>query len=177
MIRCDFDSLSLKLVSNLNVSAPRIVVKEERRWPWRPNPGDDATPKTARAKRVALSGHGGKLNAQDGEQEGPHGPDMSDRSEPFRYASLWMLFTAGLRHYGRTAVGPGRGESRVQVDTCGFSTFYDPELQSQGAARVEAEGKSPNISLAGQWQAPAGEKERETALEQLIDEAKEASSY
>ncbi|KAK8171873.1 hypothetical protein BKA80DRAFT_13698 [Phyllosticta citrichinensis] len=123
MIWCDFDSPSLKLVSNLNVSAPRIDMKNEERWPGRPVSDDEAISKEHGAEEIALLGHGGQTNAQEGEKEGRHGPDMTDYSELFRYASLWMWFTAGVRHYGRTAVGPGRGEARVRVDTCGFFTF------------------------------------------------------
>ncbi|KAK8153775.1 hypothetical protein IWX90DRAFT_481424 [Phyllosticta citrichinensis] len=161
MIWCDFDSPSLKLVSNLNVSAPRIDMKNEERWPGRPVSDDEAISKKHGAEQIALLGHGGQTNAQEGEKEGRHGPDMTDYSEPFRYASLWMWFTAGVRHYGRTAVGPGRGEARVRVDTY-------PELQSQATSRVKSDRKSLNISLSGHWQASEDEKERATALEELM---------
>ncbi|KAK8246349.1 hypothetical protein HDK90DRAFT_471669 [Phyllosticta capitalensis] len=169
LIWCDFNSPSLKLVSNLNVSAPRIDMKHEKLWPGPPESNHQAFEMSNRADQIALLERRGPLAAQDdGEHEGAHGPHLADLSEPFRYASMWMWFNAGARHYGHTTVGPGRGEARIRADTCGFFTFYDPELETQSSALVQTELKSLNLSTDGLWKAPQDPKERNSALEQLM---------
>lgn len=144
LIWCDFDSPSLRLVSNLNVSAPRIDMQKQRRLDLR--------------DQVALG-------------EGPHGPGMTDPSEPFRQVANWMWFTAAARRYGSSGthgVGPGRGEARAKVNTCGIFSFYDPALQGQDAARIEAERAALNISSGGQWHGPEQVELRAPALEKLM---------
>ncbi|GME53134.1 purine nucleoside phosphorylase [Neofusicoccum parvum] len=91
--------------------------------------------------------------------------------EPFREVANWMWFTAAARHYGASGthgIGPGRGEARSKVNTCGIFTFYDPGLEGQDTARIEAEKTSLNISTDGRWNGPEDEDSRAPALEQLM---------
>ncbi|KAF2086987.1 hypothetical protein K490DRAFT_42965 [Saccharata proteae CBS 121410] len=154
LIWCDFDSPSLQLVSNLNVSVPRIETRDQDRE----RKTDDRKRDFGRTSLI------GSLDAP----EGPHGPGMTDRSEPFRDFANWGWFTAAARHYGFSGMGLGRGESRAKVDTCSLFTFYDPALEGQNIARIEEERKSLNISETGTWIRPDGTHAKQIALEQLM---------
>lgn len=166
IIWCDFDSPSLRLLSNLNVSAPRIEMDEKKRWPG------------MHSKRLSQSLPEGQVALKEGDvrfqtdtPEGPHGPGMTDPSEPFREVANWMWFTAAARHYGASGthgIGAGRGEARSKVNTCGIFTFYDPGLEGQYTARIDAEKISLNISTDGRWNGPEDEDSRAPALEQLM---------
>ena len=164
LIWCDFDSPSLTLMSNLNISAPRLE-----------NPSKDGTKNTAAESPSSFkhsnfpSPHSNQIILED---EGPHGPWMTDPREPFRNISSWMWFTAATKRYGPSgnqASGASRGEPRVQIDACGFFSFYDPRLQHQQLARAEAERVALNISASGRWIAPDGDADaRAAALEKLV---------
>jgi hypothetical protein len=161
VIWCDFASPSLQLVSNLNVSAPRIKMRSRSNTRgFSPNAGD--------AKQASLAGSTELIHILD---EGPHAPMMTDPSEPFRAIANFMWFTAATRRYGSTGnknTGPGRGETRARIDSCGLFTFYDPELKGQASARASQERALLNISLDGQWQSPSDGAERKVALDQLM---------
>lgn len=164
LIWCDFDSPSLRLVSNLNVSAPRIEM-ENRRQPRMRNKMIRSPP----VGQVVLKD--GKPVHQADSPEGPHGPGLTDPSEPFRGVANWMWFTAAARRYGfsgTSGTGTGRGEARVRVNTCGIFTFYDPDMEDQDAARVESERTSLNISADGWWDGPEEPSMRAAALEKLL---------
>ncbi|KAL1642042.1 hypothetical protein SLS58_005630 [Diplodia intermedia] len=166
LIWCDFDSPSLRLMSNLNVSAPRIEM--EKRETTRDYVQRQQLPNLP-VNQAALHGTGDVH--QSDSKEGPHGPGMTDPSEPFRGVANWMWFTAAARRYGfsgSSGTGTGRGEARVKIDPCGIFTFYDPGLEDQDRARIEDERASLNISADGRWHGPADVETRAVALEQLL---------
>lgn len=142
VIWCDFASESLLLVSNLNVSAPRLEA------------GSEATVRREGDEKWATA-----MGLTDA-PEGPHGPGMVDPREPFKGSATWMWFAAAARRYF--------GEARAKVDTCGLFSFYDPELRGQGSARVKEEMEGLNLTSEGRWISPKGETERKTALTQLV---------
>lgn len=150
LIWCNFESPSLKLVSNINMSTPQL---ED------PPLGDLLLDDT----QMPL--------ARSDTPEGPHGPGMTDPSEAFRGVANWMWFTAATRRYGSLGTigtGPGRGEARAKVNTCGLFTFYHTSLQGQDASRIETERRALNISADGKWGAPDDKNVRKHALEQLM---------
>ncbi|VUC23450.1 unnamed protein product [Clonostachys rosea] len=150
LIWCNFESPSLRLLSNINMSTPQL----EDTPLGGPAMDDTQMPLT-----------------RSDTPEGPHGPGMTDPSEAFRGVANWMWFTAATRRYGSLGTlgtGPGRGEARAKVNTCGLFTFYHPSLQGQDAARVEAERSALNISADGKWKGPDNENFRDNALQQLM---------
>src|ERR1700761_5611900 len=84
------------------------------------------------------------------EDEGPHGPEMTDPSEPFRGVANYMWFAAATKRYGSSGMGPGYGENRAQIDSCGLFTFYDPKLSAQSDARITEERLKYNLTEIGQ---------------------------
>ncbi|KAK0662378.1 putative purine nucleoside phosphorylase [Lasiodiplodia hormozganensis] len=165
LIWCDFDSPSLRLMSNLNVSAPRIQMEK------RTTLGEYAQQQLLdlATDQTILKG---AANAHESDsKEGPHGPGMTDPSEPFRGVANWMWFTAAARRYGfsgSSGTGTGRGEARVRINTCGIFTFYDPGLEDHDRARIEDERAYLNISDHGSWHSPEHAETRAVALEQLL---------
>lgn len=159
VIWCDFNSTSLQLVSNLNVSVPQIESPSSN--------GPDLNSRDHVSNRPRPQDQFILPN----EDEGPHGPSMTDPNEPFRGVATWMWFTAATRRYGSTgshSYGAGRGETRVKINTCDLFSFYDPQLNGQARGLVESEQKELNISRDGLWQGPVDENERSAALEKLL---------
>jgi hypothetical protein len=154
LIWCDFNSSSLTLVSNLNISVPVLEDLNKELWEM-----------AAQANAAQMVLRPSDLRGFD---EGPHGPGMADPNEPFRGVSNYMWFAAAAKRYGSTGMGPGRGEARVKVDTCGLFSFYDPMLVGQFKTRVEAENIFLNISANGRWKAPFAMTERAAALQALM---------
>ncbi|KAF2115229.1 hypothetical protein BDV96DRAFT_66563 [Lophiotrema nucula] len=143
VIWCDFESPSLKLVSNLNVSAPML---EQVTSGWQ---------KDFRQAPLQVQA---RLRTSD--DEGPHGPGMTDPREPFRDTSNWFWFTAAAKRY--------HIESRIKLRICGLFSFYEHQLRNQSSTRVEEEVVRLNLTANGQWQSPKGEFARNAGLDQLM---------
>ncbi|KIV99988.1 uncharacterized protein PV09_08346 [Verruconis gallopava] len=158
MIWCDFNSTSLKLVSNLNISAPLL---------------NSTRGKTSTRKGGLLQAQVPMLDVHTSVQaadEGPHGPGMTDPREPFRSSATYMWFASSAKRYGSYGnVDVGGGETRVRIDACGMFTFYDPKLTGQFAARLEQERDALNVSVDGRWLGPRSSGDsKATALEELM---------
>jgi hypothetical protein len=163
LIWCDFESPSLQLISNLNVSVPRIQgVADQGRTQ---EIAADFIQVRRGLQQISLGSPAADVQAMD---EGPHGPGMTDPSEPFRGVAHWMWFAAATRRYGMSGIGLGRGEARARVETCGLFTFYDPQLSDQDDARIQEERSFLNISSDGRWNGSSSGLEREQALENLM---------
>lgn len=147
MIFCDFESESIRLISHLNSSVPTVKGREDR----------SGVAPIAETLREQV------LFADDGR---PHGPPQRE-PEPLAGSARLGWLMASANQYGLSGGVPGRGESRVRLDTCGIFTFYDPELKDQERSRIVAERKSLNISSSGEWQGPEDEAERKDALRAL----------
>jgi hypothetical protein len=144
VIWCDFGSPSLKVVSNLNVSVPLLADADVS--------GVDLVqePRGSFAAQALL-----RMN----EDEGPHGPGMTDPREPFRASSTWFWFAAAAKRYF--------GESRIKVDACGIFSFYEPQLQNQTNARIKEDTERFSLSANGKWLGPSSGSGREEELEDL----------
>ncbi|KAJ4346359.1 uncharacterized protein N0V89_010288 [Didymosphaeria variabile] len=131
LIWCDFESPSLKLVSNLDVSAPYvsdsvIPLRTEVQQPWLQRP---------------LQLHAqARLGIED---EGPHGPGMSDPREPFRNTSNWFWFSAAAKRY--------TGDLRIRLDPGGVFSFYEPGLQNQSRVRIAEDIERFGLGPDGRW--------------------------
>jgi hypothetical protein len=156
MIWCDFNSTSLKLMSNLDISAPLLNTTDSQ-YPQLTGQIQDQAPLLQQRSDIAAL------------DEGPHGPGMTDQREPFRNIANYMWFAASAKRYGSTAnVDVGGGESRVKIDTCGLFTFYDPALSGQSTARIEQERRSLNITQKGRWMGPRStDDDRDVALNEI----------
>jgi hypothetical protein len=157
MIWCNFNSTSLKLVSNLNVSAPLLNATGDQRLRTS-HPSDGQLPIHA------------TLNEPSVLDEGPHGPGMTNPLEPFRSIAQYMWFTASAKRYGSNGnIEVGGGETRVKINTCGLFSFYDPVLSGQSSVRVQQERKDLNLTADGHWQGPtSADDNRVKALSQLL---------
>jgi hypothetical protein len=131
LIWCDFESPSLRLVSNLDVSAPTVCdsVKaqgENLQRPWVQPP--------------IQSGTQARLGVED---EGPHCPGMSDAEEPFLHTSAWFWFSAAAKTY--------TGDSRIRLNSGGIFSFYEPGLQNQSHVRVAEDMERFGLRSGGRW--------------------------
>lgn len=163
MIWCNFTSPSLQLVSNLNVSAPRLQGEKEPEDPRGPPRGPMLSRRFSPLQQAPLS------MPQDVRlaDEGPHGPGMTNPKEAFRGVANWMWLTAAARRYGSSANGAGRGETRAKVQTCGLFSFYNEKLSDQAVARTNEENAVLNITTSGRWKGPKAGGSRKIALGQL----------
>lgn len=132
LVWCDFDSPSLKLVSNLNVSAPLSGggIVAQGRPQQRLNFQEPAAIEAQQLLRTT-------------QDEGPHGPGMSDPREPFRNTSNWFWFSAAAKRYS--------GDSRIKVDVSGIFSFYEPGLSNQTGARIADDIDRLGLSPNGKW--------------------------
>jgi hypothetical protein len=165
MIWCNFTSPSLQLVSNLNVSVPRLQGGQDQKDPRRHLRDFPLAPRSSSPQQVPLGMWTDEVLPED---EGPHGPGMTDPSEPFRGAANWMWFAAAARRYGSSSMGASRGEARAKVRTCGLFTFYDQDLSGQNSARIQEEQIYLNLTSSGQWKGQQLESRRKLALDQLM---------
>ncbi|OAG03719.1 uncharacterized protein CC84DRAFT_1165905 [Paraphaeosphaeria sporulosa] len=146
LIWCDFESPSLELVSNLNVSAPQVA--------------DGAKPAQTELQQPYIQ-RPIQLSARDRletEDEGPNGPGMSDPREPFRNTSTWFWFSAAAKRYA--------GDARIRLDAGGVFSFYEPGLQNQSRVRVAEDIERFGLRRDGRWRSTPfmGETGREQKL-------------
>ncbi|KAF9876699.1 hypothetical protein CkaCkLH20_05545 [Colletotrichum karsti] len=173
MIWCDFGSESLRLVSRANVTAPqtRSVGGKGGEMPR----GEKAD----------------KKEEDDGEGEPtsvyplPPQPTRTDRSrtptnppappnwrdvigpvdrEPFLQSQGWGWFASATWHYGSSGSGPGRGETRARVLSCGITSWYAPRFWG---AMVEEEQERLNLTAEGYWAGEGEEGDRRLAMDEL----------
>lgn len=145
MIWCNFSSPSAKLVSWLNVSAPLLD-------------GDTSIDSV----RPALDKVPSEPQRNDSRRRSP-----IPINHPFQQrSSIYDWFASAAKRYGFAGSNPGRGETRVKIDSCGLFTLYDPVMLEQERARIQMERSQFNISVDGHWISP-NDSERTAALTQL----------
>jgi hypothetical protein len=158
LIWCNFSSPSLRLISQLNVTAPQLpplTTKDDFREAWLRAHGyltarAEAPPLplplslTRTDKATDLTNLAKPLGWRRGEAA----------YEPFLKAQGWGCFTSATKHYGSSGLGPRLGESRVRLSSCGILNYYSPEYQSQSLARAKYEQKNLNLTSEGLWLGP-----------------------
>lgn len=197
MIWCDFTSPTLRLVSRMNVTAPLLPDEEEERAAGKGRGGEEVEEEEGAAPDVVarvdgltgvgrgsgpvISGAGQPTSyyplppeptKTDRNSEPSHGappPNMRwDASrEPFLRAQGWGWFDSATWHYGSNRNGPGQGEARAKVLSCGILSYYSPQFANQTRNRALDEQKSLNLTGEGLWSGPGQEGNWTKAVKQL----------
>jgi len=163
MIWCDFLSPSIRLVSHLNVTAPLLPAEDEdgtsvEKVNSEPTSYFPLPPSPTRSDKAT-------------DPSNPPQPPVTGRElwsrEPFLATQAWNWAVSALAHYGSSANGPGLGESRVKITSCGFLSYYSPAFLSQALSRAAEEQKSLNLSKDGLWTGPGNNVTRGDSLEAL----------
>lgn len=66
--------------------------------------------------------------------------------EPFLQSQGWGWFASATWHYGSTGMGPGSGETRAKVLSCGIASWYSPRFWGPV---VDEEQKRLNLTEDG----------------------------
>lgn len=173
MIWCDFSSPSLRLVSRLNVTAPLLAAEDEDKV---------ADSESDLFQALVLS----RINqdptsyyplppqptktGRDSEPSHPAAPPNWRHDlgrEPFLGIQGWGWFDSATWHYGSTRNGPGRGEVKAKVLSCGVLSYYSAEFANQSLNRALDERKSLNLTADGLWTGPGEHGNRTKAVKQL----------
>ncbi|KAG9235980.1 hypothetical protein BJ875DRAFT_373112 [Amylocarpus encephaloides] len=159
MIWCDFNSPSIKLISHLNVTPPLLPKLVGRKnmagegatsyFPLPPSP--TRTDKSNDPSNIPI----------------PRGNGSELERNPFMKGRIWNWFASGADHYGSSGDGPGHGEVRVKVISCGFLSYYSPVFFTQARARADEEGKYLNLTKEGYWAGPGTTDWRSHSLDAL----------
>lgn len=160
LIWCNFSSPSLRLMSHLNVSAPLLPDPDEAEGMLRAYeessqsyfPLPTATSRPDKSSDPAIASMPGYWPRDQ---------------EPFLPASAWDWFGSATGHYGASGMGPGSGETLVNLLSCGLMNFYAPPFRSQESARAREEQQALNLTAVGLWLGPAKGGNRTTALKDL----------
>lgn len=173
MIWCDFSSPSLKLVSRLNVTAPLLVAEDEDNVA---DSEDDLSqaPDLSGTKQHPTSYYPlppkPTKTGRDSEPSHPAAPPnwRHDRGrEPFLAVQGWGWFDSATWHYGSNRNGPGRGEVKAKVQSCGLLSYYSLQFRNQSINRALDEQKGLNLTADGLWTGPGEYGNRTKAIKQL----------
>lgn len=196
VIWCDFVSPSLRLVSRMNVTAPLLPDKEDKEGDTAATreaeeEEEEAAPAMVVSVMDDLAGRRGRapvsgLASQptsfyplppqptktDRNSEPSHGappPNMRRDvgREPFLRAQGWGWFDSATWHYGSSRNGPGQGEARAKVLSCGILSYYSPQFTDQTRNRALDEQGSLNLTSEGLWTGPGRDGNRTEAIKQL----------
>lgn len=190
MIWCDFSSPSLRLVSRLNVTAPLLPEEEDgeavqqMEVPETTSPGgvsvvdgttDDLAPAAIPIREQDMTSYyplppqptRSERDSQPSQPAAPpnwrHGPGR----EPFLRIQGWGWFDSATWHFGSTRIGPGQGEVKARVLSCGLLSYYSPQFANQSLNRASDERKSLNLTADGLWMGPGEQGNRTKAIKQL----------
>ncbi|KAF7949456.1 uncharacterized protein EAE97_002965 [Botrytis byssoidea] len=168
MIWCDFEGETLRLVEHLNVTAP-LLPKNVPEEVYKKEEADLTSylPLPSITTRSPQSTH--TKNPTENHPAMPPNFRHDSEREPFLRSQGWGWFTSAASHYGSSGEGPGLGENRVKLLTCGILNYYSPKFESQAKARGIVERETLNLTSEGFWKADLGdENERMTALNALM---------
>lgn len=196
VIWCNFTSPSLRLLSHLNVTAPRMPKAVDSQPDFISGSADvqtaalSPTPSPQLPIELPSTGSPALDASQERQQTSyytlPPLPTRTDRSrepsrapmppnwrfdfarEPFLQAQGWGWFTSATYHYGSARGGNGGGgETRARVLGCGVLSYYQPMFWNQSLNRAKAEGEAYNLTEDGLWKGPGKDGNRTDALLQL----------
>ena len=173
MMWCNFSSPSLRLITQLNVSAPLLPDKRNLTWATSQSQDDavDDTKKIPSNTPLPLPtmtvSEGGPTASGPPEFSLPENWRDLQLREPFLYAAGWEWFRSTSWQYGTSGVGKGKGEERVKPLACGFMSFYDLQFPSRAIAISSLEKDFLNLTSDGLWIGPGTDGDRSIALKQL----------
>lgn len=189
MIWCDFSSPSLRLVSRLNVTAPLLPEEEDgeavqqKGVPETTSSGGFSV--VDGADDLALTAIPSRKQDATSYYPLPPQPTRSERDsqpshpaappnwrhglgrEPFLRIQGWGWFDSATWHFGSTRNGPGQGEVKARVLSCGLLSYYSPQFVNQSLNRASDERKSLNLTANGLWTGPGEQGNRTFAIKQL----------
>ncbi|KAI3390579.1 hypothetical protein diail_9181 [Diaporthe ilicicola] len=87
--------------------------------------------------------------------------------EPFLRIQGWGWFDSATWHFGSTRNGPGQGEVKARVLSCGLLSYYSPGFANQSLSRAADERKRLNLTADGLWAGPGRQGNRSIAIKQL----------
>ncbi|KAH8765450.1 hypothetical protein F5883DRAFT_557098 [Diaporthe sp. PMI_573] len=196
MIWCDFSSPSLRLVSRLNVTAPLLPEDPEedgeeavQRKVVPENTGtspeevsvlggadeDELDPVPVLSNKQAATSYyplppQPTKTGRDSEPSHPAAPPNwrhDPGREPFLRIQGWGWFDSATWHFGSTRNGPGRGEVKARVLSCGLLSYYSPRFANQSLSRAADERERLNLTADGLWTGPGEQGNRSVAIKQL----------
>ncbi|KAJ0119910.1 serine protein [Diaporthe amygdali] len=190
MIWCDFSSPSLRLVSRLNVTAPLLPEEEdgekavqqkvvpENTSPWGVSVvdrADDIAPTAIPSRKQDATSYyplppQPTRSDRDSQPSHPAAPPNwrhDPGREPFLRIQGWGWFDSATWHFGSTRNGPGQGEVKAKVLSCGLLSYYSPQFANQSFNRALDERKSLNLTADGLWTGPGEQGNRTNAIKQL----------
>lgn len=190
MIWCDFSSPSLRLMSRLNVTAPLLPEEEDGEEAVQ----QKAVPENTSDGEIAVVDDSGDLaptaiptnkqeatsyyplppqptrSGRDSEPSHPAAPPNwrhETGREPFLRIQGWGWFDSATWHFGSTRNGPGQGEVKANVLSCGLLSYYSPQFANQSLNRASHERKNLNLTADGLWTGPGEQGNRTKAIQQL----------
>lgn len=173
MIWCDFSSPSLRLVSRLNVTAPLLAAGDEDKVADSESDLSQA-PVLSRINQDPTSYYPlppqPTKTGRDSEPSHPAAPPNWRHDlgrEPFLGIQGWGWFDSATWHYGSSRNGPGRGEVKAKVLSCGLLSYYSSEFVNQSLNRALDDRKSLNLTEDGLWTGPGEHGNRTKAIKQL----------
>lgn len=173
MIWCDFSSPSLRLVSRLNVTAPLLAAGDEDKVADSQSDLSQA-PVFSRINQDSTSYYPlppqPTKTGRDSEPSHPAAPPNWRHDlgrEPFLGVQGWGWFDSATWHYGSNRDGPGRGEVKAKVLSCGLLSYYSSKFVNQSLNRALDDRKSLNLTADGLWTGPGEHGNRTKAIKQL----------
>ncbi len=177
LIWCNFSSPSIRLISHLNITAPLLPYK---RWIWDEDDGFIADNHIAQAEQIrqrSLTTNNSWPPLPSSTAADPHAtPHLTTMApywqdsflrEPFLLSGYYEWYRSATWHYGTSGMGPGLGENRVKLKTCGFMSYYDPMFRILATASARCAETSLNLTTDGRWKGPGLHGNRSLALRQL----------
>lgn len=159
VIWCNFTSPSLRLISQLNVSAPLLGEDDdeddhtrEKELKDNQEPTNTYFPLPPVPTKTDLAAKPTNPGAQM-----PPNWRRNEFRQPFLRSQGWHWLTSATKHYGSSAAGAGRGEYRLSLDSCGLLSYYAPPFEALGLARASIEQKALNMTANGFWKGPSSE--------------------
>lgn len=175
MIWCNFTSPSIRLMSKLNVTAPLLSGGSSQLENDFSDSGDlenvgiDAVEDQPTSSYYPLPTPTHNPGRSTSPPDPPRPPNWRrESSEPFLESQTWGWFESATWHYGSSAMGQGRGETRVKPLTCGFLSFYSSYFTEQHLARSASEKKQLNLTADGYWAGPGTNGTRKYGLKELM---------
>ena len=165
MIWCNFSSPSIRLLTHLNVTAPLLPAPEEEEVRWEGKGKEYET--TSYFPLPPTPTRSDKATDPSNPPQPPVGGRDWMAREPFYASQAWNWFTSAADHYGSSGSGPGMGEMRIKLSSCGFLSYYSPVFEIQASARAQEERKALNLSIDGFWEGPGENSTRKIALAAL----------
>ncbi|KAI1331420.1 hypothetical protein F5Y16DRAFT_408094 [Xylariaceae sp. FL0255] len=174
MIWCDFTSPSLRLLSQVNITAPLLPSEEEEKGSFKGDPGEGEDQRKILKSRLkaeepsdpdpppyyTLPPQPTRTDSSSDPTKPAPPPNWrhSDR-EPFLAAQSWAWFDSAAAHYGGSVAG-GFGETRAKVLPCGILSYYSPRFGHLSTWRAEEERHRLNLTEKGFWEGSVNRSER-----------------